>query len=128
MAKRKGNVFGQTVVYEKTFKGTSIGRRPNTSTMNKNKRRNFKKYRGQGRWTKDQCSILMESSYLIKCLNIIDHQQVEVAVVIVGCSHRSIISVVFGELKESEILMFVTNGDHEELKDNGTYTFEWWFV
>ena len=128
MAKKKGNVYGQVVVYEKTYKGTSIGRRPNTSTMNKNKRRSFKKYRGQGRWTKDQCSILMESLYLIKCLRIIDHQQVEVAVVIVGCSHRSIISVVFGELKESEILMFVTNGDHEELKDNGTYTFEWWFV
>ena len=128
MAKKKGNVYGQVVVYEKTYKGTSIGRRPNTSTMNKNKRRSFKKYRGQGRWTKDQCSILMESLYLIRCLRIIDHQQVEVAVVIVGCSHRSIISVVFGELKESEILMFVTNGDHEELKDNGTYTFEWWFV
>ena len=128
MAKKKGNVYGQVVVYEKTYKGTSIGRRPNTSTMNKNKRRSFKKYRGQGRWTNDQCSIQMESLYLIKCLRIIDHQQVEVAVVIVGCSHRSIISVVFGELKESEILMFVTNGDHEELKDNGTYTFEWWFV
>ncbi len=49
MAKRKGNVFGQTVVYERTFKGTSIGRRPSTSTMNKNKRKSFKKYRGQGR-------------------------------------------------------------------------------
>ena len=128
MAKKKGNVYGQVVVYEKTYKGTSIGRRPNTSTMNKNKRRSFKKYRGQGRWTKDQCSILMESLFHIKCRKIIDHQQVEVAVVIVGCSHRSIISVVFGELKESEILMFVINGDQEELKDNGTYTFKWWFV
>ena len=49
MAKRKGNVFGQTVVYEKSYKGTSLGRRPNTSTMNKNKKRIFKKYRGQGR-------------------------------------------------------------------------------
>jgi|TARA_Y100000289_G_C3796213_1_gene86609 hypothetical protein len=49
MAKKKGNVYGQVVVYEKTYKGTSIGRRPNTSTMNKNKRRSFKKYRGQGR-------------------------------------------------------------------------------
>ena len=29
--------------------GSSQGRRPNTSTMNKNKRRSFKKYRGQGR-------------------------------------------------------------------------------
>ena len=47
--KEKGNVYGQVVVYEKTYKGTSIGRRPNTSTMNKNKRRSYKKYRGQGR-------------------------------------------------------------------------------
>ena len=30
-------------------KGSSQGRRPNTSTMNKHKRRSFKKYRGQGR-------------------------------------------------------------------------------
>tara|TARA_Y100001937_G_scaffold108159_1_gene151529 strand:- start:211 stop:411 length:201 start_codon:yes stop_codon:yes gene_type:complete len=61
----------------------------------------------------------MESLYLIKCLKIIDHQQVGVAVVIVGCFHRNIISVVYIEQKESEILMFVINGDHEELKDNG---------
>jgi len=31
-----------------TIKGTSIGRRPNTSSMNKSKKRSFKKYRGQG--------------------------------------------------------------------------------
>ena len=49
MAKRKGNIFGQTVVYVKKFNGTSIGRRPKFSSMNKNKRRSFKKYRGQGR-------------------------------------------------------------------------------
>lgn len=49
MAKKRGNVYGQVVVYEKTHNGTSIGRRPKTSTMNKNRRRNFKKYRGQGR-------------------------------------------------------------------------------
>jgi|TARA_B100001093_G_scaffold415892_1_gene406429 hypothetical protein len=30
-------------------KGTSQGRRPDTSTMNKSKRRSFKKYRGQGK-------------------------------------------------------------------------------
>ena len=30
-------------------KGTSQGRRPDTSTMNKNKRRSYKKYRGQGK-------------------------------------------------------------------------------
>ena len=37
-------------VYEPTFKRTSIGRgRVKTSTMNKHKRRSFKKYRGQGK-------------------------------------------------------------------------------
>ena len=30
-------------------KGTSIGRHPITSTMNKSKRKSFKKYRGQGK-------------------------------------------------------------------------------
>jgi hypothetical protein len=49
MAKKKGNIFGQTVVYEKTYKGTSLGRRPITSTMNKHKRKNLKKYKGQGK-------------------------------------------------------------------------------
>ena len=35
-------------VYEPTFKRTSIGRgKDKTSTMNKSKRRCFKKYRGQ---------------------------------------------------------------------------------
>ena len=37
MAKKKGNLFGATVEYTKTVKGTSIGRKPITSTMNKNK-------------------------------------------------------------------------------------------
>ncbi len=46
MAKAK---WGQKVHYEPTHKGTSLGRRPITSTMNKNKRKNWKKYRGQGR-------------------------------------------------------------------------------
>ena len=36
-------------VYEPTKKGTSIGRKPITSTMNKARRRSFKKYRGQGK-------------------------------------------------------------------------------
>ena len=36
-------------VYEPTIKRTSIGRgKVKTSTMNKSKRRSFKKYRGQG--------------------------------------------------------------------------------
>ena len=46
---KKGNIFGKTVEYVKKFNGTSIGRRPKTSSMNKNKRKSFKKYRGQGR-------------------------------------------------------------------------------
>lgn len=43
--------YGTKVVYTRTKKGTSIGRRPITSSMNKNKRRQSgaKKYRGQGR-------------------------------------------------------------------------------
>jgi len=41
--------YGAVAQYTKTLKGTSIGRRPTTSTMNKNKRRSFKKYRGQGK-------------------------------------------------------------------------------
>jgi hypothetical protein len=41
--------YGTVVQYTKTLKGTSIGRRPITSTMNKSKRKQFKKYRGQGR-------------------------------------------------------------------------------
>ena len=36
-------------VHEPVKKGTTIGRKPITSTMNKNKRRSFKKYRGQGK-------------------------------------------------------------------------------
>ena len=51
MAKKKGNLYGKVIVYEKTFNGTSIGRRPKTSSMNKHKRRMRGKhnYRGQGR-------------------------------------------------------------------------------
>ena len=37
-------------VHEPIVKGTSIGRKPKSlSTMNKHKRRSFKKYRGQGK-------------------------------------------------------------------------------
>jgi hypothetical protein len=49
MAKKKGNIFGKVIVYEKKHKGTSIGRNPITSTMNKRKRKSWKKYRGQGK-------------------------------------------------------------------------------
>lgn len=37
------------VKIEPTIKGTSLGRHPITSSMNKDKRRSYKKYRGQGR-------------------------------------------------------------------------------
>ena len=42
-------LFKQVSIHEPVKKGTSIGRRPITSTMNKSKRRSLKKYRGQGR-------------------------------------------------------------------------------
>ena len=42
-------VFRLTAVHEPVKKGTSIGRKPISSTMNKHKRRSYKKYRGQGR-------------------------------------------------------------------------------
>lgn len=55
MAKKKGNIFGKTVVYEKKHKGTSQGRITKSSkvkTMNKHKRKGRTKkqlkYRGQG--------------------------------------------------------------------------------
>jgi|TARA_S200002703_G_scaffold8511_2_gene8548 hypothetical protein len=50
MSKKKGNVYGTVVVYEKKHKRTSIGGGiVKTSSMNKNKRRSYKKYHGQGR-------------------------------------------------------------------------------
>jgi|15BtaG_2_1085339.scaffolds.fasta_scaffold122388_1 hypothetical protein len=49
MAKRKGSVYGTVVKHERKPKGTSIGRNPITSTMNKSKRRSFKPYVGQGK-------------------------------------------------------------------------------
>tara|TARA_B100001996_G_scaffold148001_1_gene112728 strand:- start:933 stop:1076 length:144 start_codon:yes stop_codon:yes gene_type:complete len=35
--------------HDPVFHGTSIGRNPKFSSMNKSKRRSFKKYRGQGK-------------------------------------------------------------------------------
>jgi hypothetical protein len=49
MAKTKGNVYGAVIVYEKTMNGTSIGRRPKLSSMNKSRKRSYKKYSKQGR-------------------------------------------------------------------------------
>ena len=42
-------LFKSVTIHEATKKGTSIGRKPITSTMNKHKRRSLKKYRGQGK-------------------------------------------------------------------------------
>ena len=41
--------FGTKVTIDHIKKGTSQGRNPITSTMNKHKRRSNKTYRGQGR-------------------------------------------------------------------------------
>ena len=49
MAKKKGNLYGKVIESTRTENGTSIGRRPKFSSMNKNKRRSYKKYRGQGK-------------------------------------------------------------------------------
>tara|TARA_B100001250_G_scaffold147264_1_gene126070 strand:- start:64 stop:219 length:156 start_codon:yes stop_codon:yes gene_type:complete len=51
MAKKKGNLYGKVIEYTRTENGTSIGRRPKTSSMNKHKRRmrGRSKYRGQGK-------------------------------------------------------------------------------
>ena len=49
MARAKGLLNKEAHI--QITKGSSVGRRPNTSTMNKHKRRHsgVKKYRGQGR-------------------------------------------------------------------------------
>ena len=104
MAKKKGNLYGKVIEYTRTENGSSIGRRPKFSSMNKNKRRSFKKYRGQGKW-KDQTSILMVSLYLIKCHKILDHHKVEVHAVIVECFHKETTFAVSTGQEESKILM-----------------------
>jgi len=47
MARAKG--LYAKVKHVRIQKGSSQGRHPNTSTMNKHTRRSYKKYRGQGR-------------------------------------------------------------------------------
>ena len=42
-------MFSTQSVHERIPKGTSQGKKPITSTMNKSQRRSFKKYRGQGK-------------------------------------------------------------------------------
>ena len=121
MAKKKGNLYGKVIEYTRTENGTSIGRRPKTSSMNKNKRRMRGKhnYRGQGKWIRDQAFIQMESLFHIKCHKILDHHQVEVAVGTADSILINMASAVFIEQKVLKILMFVINGDKDILKDNG---------
>ena len=53
MSKRSS--YGVVITYEKKYKGTSIGRNPQCKkTMNKHKRRSWKKYRGQGKREKKE--------------------------------------------------------------------------
>ena len=42
-------MFRVAAAHEPVKKGTSQGRKPITSTMNKSKRRSYKQYRGQGK-------------------------------------------------------------------------------
>ena len=42
-------LFRSVSVHEPKKHGTTIGRKPIFSTMNKHKRRSFKKYKGQGK-------------------------------------------------------------------------------
>ena len=42
-------LFRQVSIHEPQKHGTTIGRKPITSTMNIHKRRSLKRYRGQGR-------------------------------------------------------------------------------
>ena len=122
MAKKKGNVYGQVVVYEKTHKGTSIGRRPNTSSMNKNRRRQLGKkpyYRGQGSWTRDQTFTQTEKWLILDYHKILDHQKVEVAVEIVGNIAIEDHFVISTKHLVSKIFMFAINGDQDILKGNG---------
>ena len=120
MAKKKGNVFGKTVVYESKakFKKTSISkRRPKFSSMNKSKKRNFKAYNRQGKWLNDLTSILMEHLYLINYHKILDHHKVEV---VVGTADFILIETHFVDSivpEESKILMFVINGENDTSKD-----------
>jgi hypothetical protein len=49
MAKKKGSLYGKKLEHEAVFHKTSIGRNPSLCKMNKSKRRQFKKYNGQGK-------------------------------------------------------------------------------
>ena len=109
MAKKKGNLYGKAIEYTRTENGTSIGRRPKTSSMNKHKRRirGRKKYRGQGKWTRGQTSMQMERWLILDYHKILDHHKAEVVVVIVVNKaikdHQESELDVFDELEEDTI-------------------------
>ena len=63
----------------------------------------------------------MESLFLIRCHKILDHHQVEVAVVIVDSIQDLTRSAESIEQKELKILTFATSGDQDTLKDETNY-------
>ena len=60
----------------------------------------------------------MESLYLTRCHKILDHHKAEVHVVHADSIQDLIIFVAYIVQEESKILMFVTNGDQDILRDN----------
>ena len=60
----------------------------------------------------------MESLFHIKCHKILDQHQERVAVVTVDSFQISMASADFIKLEQLEILMFVTSGEKDTLKDN----------
>ena len=74
----------------------------------------------------------MVNLYLTKCHKILDHQQVEVAVVRVVCFQDLTRSAESIELRVSKILMSVISGEKDISKDNETYndyinvSYIWW--
>jgi hypothetical protein len=60
----------------------------------------------------------MESSFHIRCHKILDQQQERVAVVTVDSFQISMVSVDSIKQEQLKILMFVTSGEKDTLKDN----------
>ena len=60
----------------------------------------------------------MESSFHIRCHRILDHHLVEVAVVTVDFFQIGMASADSIKLEQLKILMFVTSGEKDTLKDN----------
>ena len=118
MPKKKGNLYGKVIPHEPVFHKTSIGRKPSLAKMNKNKRRQFKFYKGQGKLIKDLAFIQMASLYLFRCHKILECQRVEVVVVIVVYILTDMVFVVCIEQEVLKIHMFATNGDKDILKDD----------